>query len=45
MVLQEIGSGHGPDSSGSEQGQVAGSCECSSERRQVPQNAGTFLTR
>jgi len=31
MDLQEVGWGHGLDSSGSGQGQVAGTCECSNE--------------
>jgi len=31
MDLQEVGWGHVLDSSGSEKGQVAGSCECGNE--------------
>jgi hypothetical protein len=31
MNLQEVGFGHGLDLSGSEKGQVAGSCECGNE--------------
>ena len=31
MILQEMGSGHGLDRSGSRQGYVAGSCECGNE--------------
>ena len=31
MNLQKVGWGHGVDLSGSGQGQLAGSCECSNE--------------
>jgi hypothetical protein len=43
IVLYGVGWDHGLDSSGSGQGQVAGSCEGSNDIW-FPQNAGSFLT-